>query len=70
MEINGSKIMYEKLICLIYLSLGLILLYQFMASESFLLKYVGLVLGIFDISMLIMRVGLYNYHNGYYWWLK
>lgn len=60
----------EKLFWGIYLFLGLSFLYNYMIITDFWFKYLFLVVGVFDISMVMMRSGLYNYHHGYYKHLK
>lgn len=60
----------EKVWWLIYLVFGLFFLFRFLTTEELLFQYIFLVLGVFDISMLITRSGLYNYNNKSYKWLE
>lgn len=62
--------MNERLLWLLFLVLGLSFLYQFMVTEEFIFKYIFLVVGVFDICLLMVRSGLYNYHHNNYEWLK
>lgn len=59
----------ERLLWLLYLIFGLVFLYQHLVTTDLLFKYLFLVLGVFDITLLMLRSGLYNYHHGYYKWL-
>lgn len=59
----------NKLYCIFNLIFALTMFYIFMYSPYLLLKYISLVLGVFDISILVFRIGLINYHKGLYDWV-
>ena len=59
----------NKLYCIFNLIFALTMFYTFMSSPYLLLKYISLVLGVFDISILVFHIGLINYHKGLYDWV-
>lgn len=59
----------NKLYCIFNLIFALTMFHIFMSSPYLLLKYISLVFGVFDISILVFRICLINYHKGLYDWV-
>ena len=53
----------------LYIFFSLIFTYQVLTSTNFIIRYISFLCSIFEISMFIFEVGIYNYHKGNLMWL-
>ena len=66
---TNKMVEYMKLKLILLAFFGLFLLYESIVTPYLIFKYIFLVFGIVDINILIVSVGLYNYHHGNYDWV-